>query len=324
MQQDIPDRPDLNTGDSSIEEPAVTGRSRRSRIRLLAVIVTLVVVAAGLSVTLARDGGSDCDGSGPAVDGAEIGVRWVVGHRYCFRMTSSVSGVVDAGGVRSHHVADAEERIELLIRSVSPQGTVGATMRVVDESATIDGTAGSLRAPLEIPVTFEPSGVVRSQYGWGVPTGTSQGNSGLPSLGQFLPLLPPRTVAPGEHWTESLSFPLSADTNVTGTLDGTFVGPSSADGRDGLLLETTFSIDVFEQEIAATGLPAGASMVVRSGPTTLEQDFLVDPDSHELLHATITSRGPYELTVVGRPAGDLGAVPSGFDGTLSLTIERID
>jgi hypothetical protein len=56
----------------------------------------------------------------------------------------------------------------------------------------------------------------------------------------------------------------------------------------------------------------------------LEQDFLVDPDSHELLRATIASRGPYELTVDGLPVGDPRAVPSGFDGTLSLTIERID
>lgn len=327
----VPPRPDLDA-DGHPLGPAASGERRSGRrTRVLAIVTAVALVGAGLSVAMTRDG-DRCDGTGPTVDGSEIGVRWVVGHRYCFRVSSSASGIGTSNGRRAQHVGNAVERITFLVRSIDADGEVTATMQVVDEATTIDGRDAPLRSPFEFTVHLDATGAVRSPFGWGVPTGTSQ-TGDLPSFGQFMPLLRSRTVAVGGGWTETLSFPIAEDDAVTGTFDGRFIGPASVDGHDGLELRATFAMAGWKQELsvdelereqgAESGLPAGAVYVIGTEPTTIEQVIHLEAESQELLRATLTSEGANEVRIEGLPEGDPRGDPSGFDGRLTLTIERI-
>jgi hypothetical protein len=326
----IPPRPDLDAGGRPIGT-GVPVKARSGRTRVLAIVTAIAVMAAGLSVVLVPDG-ERCDGAGPAESGPEVGVRWIVDHRYCFRVTSRVGGVVTAEGTEERHVAEAVERITLLVRSVGADGTMTATMQVIDESHTIDGGPGMLRPPMEFTVSLDRMGGVHSPFGWGVPTGISDG-SGLPSPGQFVPLLEPRTMEPGDRWTETLTIPLPGTDPLTGTFEGSFVGPATVHGTDSVRLDASFamaesvhelSVDELEtQQGSESGLPAGAVYEFTTGASTLEEEILLDAGSHELLRATISSGGVNGFRVTGLPEGDPRGEPTGFDGTMSLTIDRI-
>ena len=52
-------------------------------------------------------------------------------------------------------------------------------------------------------------------------------------------------------------------------------------------------------------------------------DIYLDEQSNELLRASITSRISTEFSIRGLPSDDPWGSVSGFEGTLSLTIERI-
>jgi hypothetical protein len=84
------------------------------------------------------------------------------------------------------------------------------------------------------------------------------------------------------------------------------------------------SVDEQEREQGAeSGLPTGAVYVFDADPRTLQQEILLEAESHELLHATLTTDGASEFRIEGLPEGDTRSEPTGFDGTLSLTIDRI-
>ncbi len=326
--QEVPARPDL-------DEPFPPARRRRRLFLPLAVVVALAAVG----TTVALVGGSTesgvCRGTGSAAPTEKIGPRWEAGRTYCFRLTSTADGELIEGGSSESHSAKAVETFQFRIVRVDPDGSVDAVMKITDESLVVDGRSGELRPPLTVTVHLDPVGTVTSQFGEGVPTGISEG-SGLPSPGQFVPLFEPRVVAVGESWSETLTMTsASAGSEIIegSRLEGTFVGQEELSGREADHLSVSIAMPAGDvrmdlDQLAAdqgvsSGMPAGAAFVMKSWGGNIDQQVFVDSSTQELLRMTSSTTMKMSDWIEGLPKGDPNAARSTFDGTITVTLERI-
>ena len=162
---------------------------------------------------------------------------------------------------------------------------------------------------------LSPEGWIRSLYGLGVPTGTSQGTS-LPNVGQFVPLLVPDR----SPWVNAIDRRRVLGDGPVGDRDAIHVNASVL--TDGSSQEIPFD-ELERRQGGESGLPDGAVYVMRTGPLSIRQDIYLDEQSNELLRASITSRISTEFSIRGLPSDDPRGSVSGLEGTLSSTIERI-
>jgi len=286
----VPPRPDL-----PIASP------KRRMLRRLTFVGAICGAAILAIVVLVLSQGSD-----PPVGG--IAVAWVEGRTYEFEVVSWAEGETDtSSGVTRR--ADASEDVRFTIEKLDAHGSVVATMEVTDRYLEVDGEAGTLRDPFTVAVELSPEGFVSSRFGFGVPTGVSEG-TGLLSPGQFMPVLRSRDVRPGDRWEDELRVdsPSGGDPAVW-LLEGRFLGKDEVNGTSVIHIEATLTSPASTESLPEQGLEFTYSEIV------IDQDIYLDAETHELVLYMSEQDGQVEVRSL-----DAGDVLVRFDGTLGLRV----
>ena len=286
----IPPRPDLPVG-----SPA--GR----QTRWLAVGIILATVAILVIGAVAVTGGSD-----PPTWG--VAVTWEEGRTYEFEVVSWAEGVTDTPeGVTRR--ADAVEDVRFRIDELGGDGSVVASMEVTDRDLQVDGGAGTLRDPFVVRVELSPEGFVSSRFGFGVPTGLSEG-TGLLSPGQFMPVFRRRDIRPGDRWEDHLSVDSpSGGPPLVWDLVGRFLGTETVNGRQVIHIEADLTAPAGTESLPDQGLEFITSGIV------VDQDIYLDPETHQLILFESEQEGRVEIRAL-----EGGEVLARFDGTLGLRV----
>ena len=286
----VPPRPDLPVRSSAV---------RKSRWRSVGIILATVAVL--VIVAVAVIGGSD-----PPTRG--VAVTWEEGRTYEFEIVSWAEGLTDSSEGATRR-ADAVEDVRFRIDELGGDGSVVASMQVTDRDLQVDGGTGTLRDPFTVRVELSPEGFVSSRFGFGVPTGVSEG-TGLLSPGQFMPVFRRRDIRPGDRWEDHLSVDsLSGGPPLAWDLAGRFLGTETVNGRQLIHIEADLTTPAGTASFPDQGVEFVASEIV------VDQDIYLDPETHQLILFESEQEGSVEIRAL-----ESGDVLVRFDGTLGLRV----
>jgi hypothetical protein len=208
-------RPDLFPPPSAPFETSDAGpqNGRPAAAMAVAIVLTVAVIATGL--VLAFRPATRRTSSGPPASvfpspsGPPIVLSLAFDRRKPFRFhlanTIDATFTVPSEGF-ARIIMKIDERAALRVLSVDRKGTAGIQLTIERAAASVNGRRLRVPPGKTLQLRIARDGRILSTGGQQV-AAPGASNGGIPSIDQFMPLLPPGPVRPGDSWAKNFSLP---------------------------------------------------------------------------------------------------------------------
>jgi hypothetical protein len=316
--------PDISTSDPSHRGP--------SRARSLPIGIALAVVAAvvggGLLYMFGRSGGN-----------VALALSLKQGQSLSYRLHLTMGGTIASadetasGGVQPIAVEMSED-ISWHVASVDRHGNATIQIRVADITGKVNGRSVSFPR-ITSEMRLAPDGRILSGSALGSVGGGASGLQ-VPGSSQVTPLLPGRSIGPGDTWNKTVDQPFPFGPGRLRFIStNTYLRNEDVNGEPTAVIRTTgslpltFTLDVRTllrltgQTASADGIPAGVNpMIGYGGRVAINLTAWVDPKAGRMVKSSGAADFSMQLTFEHFPAGQ---APSGnevrFRGHMSISLE---
>jgi hypothetical protein len=257
---------------------------------------------------------------------------------YAFSLTMDMT--VSASGQTQPVKANMAGTLSWHVVSVDAKGIASVDLSMSNMSGDVNGRQlpPGLAQSQNIHMRIGPDGRVISGGDLTLAAGGSTG-FGLPGGGQFVPLLPPKNVHPGDTWDSSFdqSFPFGGQ-KVHIDSHSSFLRYESIHGVNAAVTQTAVSLPVnlrlsFEDILKVTGGSAQAAglspdshpVFVYTGQASSNGTGWLDPDKGELIKDVTTMRMQFKIDIQGLAPADINpGEPTSFDmaGSMKVSLDR--
>jgi len=305
----------------------------------VAIVLTVALIAAGLVFAFRpatkRSASTPSESANPSPSGPPILLSLAFDRHKPFRFhlanTIDATFTVPSEGF-ARIIMKIDERATLRVVSVDRNGT--ATVQVTIERASASVIGRGLRIPpgKSLQLRIARDGRILSTGGAQV-AAAGASNGGIPSIDQFMPLLPPDPVKPGDSWARnfSLPFPFGGGTLRYRTQNrfiryGELAGVRAALIRSEIDVPVRLAIDARRFFEATDGdpskLPPEAQGTLHyHGRMGADQESWFDPAARRALRTTSHGDMDIHMKVSGSQGGQASEIR--FQGTFDTVFENL-
>jgi hypothetical protein len=314
---------------SSTPPPPAT---RRLPVFVLGAVSVLIVVIAGLlvvrSVRPERTAGR-----------RTIALAFTEGQTSSYRLSMSWDGTMSSGSLGDQPMKlDLGETITWTVIAVSSDGVATIRAEISDVTGSVNGLSmpeGSSSIP-PITMRIAPDGRVLDAGGLAFGSEGASSGLGLPGMGQVTPLLPERSVSPGDTWDTHFSqpnpfgrgaFTYEAHSTLEGYQD--VHGVRAARIRSDLRMPFDFDVALAEVLDAMGTAPTGATGLADlrdatfhyRGSGAFAQTAWVDLEAKQMLKTDSAGSVDMRISLTGLP--EIGDDEIAFRGDFTQAMEQL-
>jgi hypothetical protein len=319
-----PSAPLPSSSEAELEQASV---SRAWRALVTAGSAMLILLVTGLLIAVTSS-------EHPSrASGATLALSFTEGNTSRFHLTYSLTATMSTEtGINQSFRISIEERVSLRVVSIDADGV--ATVNATIDKAKAEANGASYPVPRATTrLRVSKDGRILSSGGLALSTGGSGSGSVLPSMDQYLPLLPERKVLPGDRWSKDFAVPfplgkgsLRYQTDNQLLRYETLAGTRAAVIQSDILVPMKLTMDPLKFLEAAGGdlsqVPPGfdAKLRLRGSMSGVETSWY-DLAGKKALKSTMHGSMDMRMSFTGSGAGDVPEIR--FLGTFDGSFESL-